>query len=71
MFTLFKSVLFAIYTSFIRFFTDRESNQDYIYKDKLIPKGTAWAVCIWALHHDPKVYPDPEKFDPERFLSIK
>ena len=39
---------------------------DYRYKDMIIPKGTVWGACIWALHHDPKIYPDPEKFDPER-----
>jgi cytochrome P450 len=32
-----------------------------------IPKGTIWAACIWALHRDPKIYPEPEKFDPERY----
>jgi cytochrome P450 len=32
-----------------------------------IPKGTIWAACIWALHRDPKIYQEPEKFDPERY----
>ena len=25
--------------------------------------------CIYLLHHDPAVYPDPERFRPERFLE--
>ncbi|XP_047000419.1 cytochrome P450 6k1-like [Schistocerca americana] len=33
----------------------------------VIDKDMAVAVSNYALHHDPKYYPDPERFDPERF----
>ncbi|KAH8273463.1 hypothetical protein KR018_002460 [Drosophila ironensis] len=33
-----------------------------------IPKGTAINCLIYMLHRDPKNFPEPEKFDPERFL---
>ncbi|PNJ12159.1 cytochrome P450 3A43 isoform X2 [Pongo abelii] len=33
----------------------------------LIPKGLAVMVPIYALHHDPKYWTEPEKFCPERF----
>ncbi|KAJ9577522.1 hypothetical protein L9F63_005895, partial [Diploptera punctata] len=35
--------------------------------DLVVDKGTQIILPIYALHHDPKYYPDPEKFDPERF----
>lgn len=34
----------------------------------LIPKGTLMALHIYDLHRDARVFPDPEKFDPYRFL---
>ncbi|KAB0792894.1 hypothetical protein PPYR_12514 [Photinus pyralis] len=33
----------------------------------ILPKGTNVNVRIYDIHHDPRLYPDPYKFDPERF----
>lgn len=32
-----------------------------------IEKGIELAIPVYAIQHDPKYYPDPERFDPERF----
>lgn len=34
----------------------------------IIPKGCAVTASIIALHRDEKFWPDPLKFDPDRFL---
>jgi cytochrome P450 len=36
----------------------------------LIPTGTEVFVSIYHLHHDPALFPQPEKFDPDRWLTI-
>ena len=33
-----------------------------------VPKGTSVLLMTYILHRDPKYFPDPEKFDPERFF---
>ena len=34
-----------------------------------LPKGVAVAPCIYLVHRDPDVYPEPRRFLPERFLE--
>ena len=36
-----------------------------------IPAGVAVAACIARIHHHPTIYPNPQRFDPERFLSAR
>lgn len=33
-----------------------------------IPKGAVILLQIYDLHHNPDIFPNPEKFDPDRFL---
>lgn len=35
----------------------------------LLPAGTAVAPAVYLVHRRPEVYPDPESFEPERFLA--
>jgi cytochrome P450 family 9 len=35
--------------------------------DILLKEGQFCWIPIYSIHHDPKYYPNPEKFDPERF----
>ncbi|KAL0403623.1 UNVERIFIED_CONTAM: Dimethylnonatriene synthase [Sesamum radiatum] len=35
----------------------------------LIPKGTLLFVNLWKLHRDPRFWPEPNRFMPERFLK--
>jgi cytochrome P450 family 4 len=34
----------------------------------LLKAGTSIHLHIYDVHHNPDIYPDPEKFDPDRFL---
>jgi cytochrome P450 family 6 len=35
-----------------------------------LDEGTKVLIPVYAIHHDPKYYPDPERFDPNRFTDI-
>ena len=46
---------------------DRVASNDYEYEGIKIKKGQVIGVPIYAIHHDPTIYPNPEQFDPNRF----
>ncbi|KAK8742180.1 hypothetical protein OTU49_002159 [Cherax quadricarinatus] len=35
----------------------------------MVPKDMTIVVPIWQLHRDPEQWPQPDKFDPDRFSS--
>jgi cytochrome P450 family 4 len=50
-------------------YISRELGKDLVtHTGYKLKKGTVVQLHIYDLHHNPDVYPDPEKFDPDRFL---
>ncbi|MDT8912052.1 cytochrome P450 [Amycolatopsis sp. PS_44_ISF1] len=47
----------------------RELTEDLVLGDHLVPAGTTLMYPIWAIHLNPVHWPDPERFDPERFTA--
>ena len=45
----------------------REPVEDVTIGGYEVPRGSVVLVHTWALHHDERFFPDPERFDPERF----
>ncbi|WP_158891050.1 cytochrome P450 [Amycolatopsis anabasis] len=46
----------------------RELVEDLELGEHLVPAGTTLMYPIWAIHLNPRHWPDPERFDPDRFL---
>ncbi|KAF9483149.1 cytochrome P450 [Pholiota conissans] len=44
--------------------------KDDVYKGAVIPAGTVVMANTWAVTRDPSLFPNPEKFDPNRYLPM-
>lgn len=49
-------------------FHGRTMTEDAVVDGHKIKKGSTIYAFIYGLHRDPKYFPDPERFDPSRFL---
>jgi hypothetical protein len=47
----------------------RRSDEDVVYKDMFIPKGTILTLFQYAIQYNPARWDNPEKFDPRRYLD--
>ncbi|KAF8509044.1 cytochrome P450 [Gautieria morchelliformis] len=45
--------------------------RDDTYNGLFLPAGSTVIANSWAMLHDPTVYPEPEKFNPDRFLTAE
>ncbi|KAJ3907353.1 cytochrome P450-like protein, partial [Lentinula edodes] len=43
--------------------------QDDIYKGYFLPKGSLIMANVWSILHDEEDYPEPDLFNPSRFLD--
>ncbi|MER5215130.1 cytochrome P450 [Streptomyces sp. NPDC002838] len=49
----------------------RKALSDVMLGDYSLPAGTNVVFSSYLLHRDPECYPDPHRFDPDRWLSIR
>ncbi|XP_062566717.1 cytochrome P450 3A29-like isoform X2 [Saccostrea cucullata] len=49
----------------------REIGETVVIKDYTFLKGGTVVIPVYGLHHNPDYWPDPEKFDPDRFENSK
>ena len=68
-----RTISFNIFQTFVKFFsffssrTERLCASDTRIGDIDIKKGIHVQIPIHAIHHDPKIWPEPKKFNPYRF----
>ncbi|KAF8446404.1 cytochrome P450 [Boletus edulis BED1] len=47
------------------------ATKDIVWRDFVIPEGATVIGNHWAIANDPDVFPNPEKFDPQRWLTAE
>uniref|UniRef100_A0A1D1XP14 Cytochrome P450 78A3 n=2 Tax=Anthurium amnicola TaxID=1678845 RepID=A0A1D1XP14_9ARAE len=47
----------------------RLATSDTVVDGRVVPAGTTAMVNLWAITHDPRVWPEPTRFSPDRFLG--
>jgi cytochrome P450 len=47
----------------------RRALSDYQVGQYVVPAGSIVLLSQWVTHHDPRYYPEPFKFDPERWTA--
>lgn len=45
----------------------RETTEELPLGEHTLPKGAVIYISPWVVHHDPRWWPEPQKFDPSRF----
>ncbi|XP_029157493.1 cytochrome P450 4C1-like [Nylanderia fulva] len=53
------------------FFISRTAAEDVKLHSYVVPAGTILHLNIWGVHRDPNFWPNPDAFDPDRFLPEK
>ena len=49
----------------------RRARESVVLAGHPIPAKRIVAISVWAIHHNPAVWPDPYRFDPGRFATIR
>ncbi|XP_053210638.1 cytochrome P450 4V2-like [Panonychus citri] len=50
-------------------FVQRQLDTDITINGQLIPAGMDLTLCLYFLHRDPQLFPEPESFYPDRWLN--